>query len=156
MKNIRTWFYLGLGHTLIIKVSQTHSILLPKVLEKYSNATPKITECTACQWLCWLSFELTHRLNADKMREKLREMHHFKDEKTKLETLLALHGYKGFFLPKFHCELNPIEREWAESKKYTRAHCDYSFKVLEQHIRPALDSVSLETIWSFLGKWEIM
>jgi len=49
----------------------------------------------------------TDGLNADKMREKLRN--DFKYEKTKLETLLALHGYKGFFLRKFHCELNPIE-----------------------------------------------
>jgi len=86
------------------------------------------------------------------MREKLREIHDFKYEKTKLETLLALHGYKGFFLPKFHCELNPIEREWAHSKKYTRAHCDYSFKGLEQHIHLALDSVSLEQLGGFLGK----
>jgi len=42
------------------------------------------------------------------MHEKLREMHDFKNKKTKLETLLALHG---FVLPKFHCDLNPIERE---------------------------------------------
>jgi len=45
------------------------------------------------------------------MREKLREMHDFKNKKTKLETLLALHGYESFILPKFHCDLNPKERE---------------------------------------------
>jgi len=33
-------------------------------------------------------------------------------------------------------------------------HCDYSFKGLEQHIHPALDSVSLETIRRvFLGDY---
>ena len=53
---------------------------------------------------------------------------------------------------KFHCELNPIEREWAQSKKHTRAHCDYSFKGLEETIEPALESVSLEPICKLLRK----
>lgn len=88
----------------------------------------------------------TEGLKADAMREILREMHDFKYEKTKLENLLLSHGYKGFFLPKFHCELNPIERVWAHGKKYTRAHCDYTFKGLEKTIDPALGSVSLENI----------
>ena len=44
------------------------------------------------------------------------------------------------FILKFHCELNPIERVWGQSKKYTRANCDYSFKGLEETVRPALES----------------
>ena len=41
-------------------------------------------------------------MNAEKMHEKLREMHDFKYEKTKLETLFASHGYtKVFFFPNF-------------------------------------------------------
>ena len=63
-------------------------------------------------------------------------MHDFKYKKTKLESLLATNG-TGVL--KFHCELNPIERVWAQSKKYTRAHCDYSFKGLEGTIIPALE-----------------
>ena len=27
-------------------------------------------------------------------------------------------GYNGYFIPKFHYELNPIEGVWAQSKKY--------------------------------------
>ena len=94
----------------------------------------------------------TDRMKAEQMHEILREMHDFKYEKTKLETLLLSHGYKGFFLPKFHCELNPIERVWAHSKAYTRAHCDYTFKGLESQITPALDSISLDTIGRFFRK----
>ena len=63
-------------------------------------------------------------------------------KETKLEKLLMRHDYDGFFIPKFHCELNPIERVSAHSKKYTRAHCDYSFNGLEVTINPALNSVT--------------
>ena len=51
---------------------------------------------------------------------KLQRMHDFKHEKTNLERLLATNGYRRNFIPKFHCELNPKERLWAQSKKYTR------------------------------------
>ena len=59
------------------------------------------------------------------------------------------HDYDGYFIPKFHCELNPIERVWAHSKKYTRAHCDYSFNGLEVMINPALKSVTPDLIRIF-------
>ena len=52
-------------------------------------------------------------LKAEDMRLALQQMHDFKYEKTKLENLLVSYGYRGIFIPKFHCELNPIERVWA-------------------------------------------
>ena len=64
-------------------------------------------------------------------------------KKTKLERLLATNGYRGIFIPKFHCELNPIERVWAQSKKYTRA-------LFFQGI--PLDSVTLDSIRKFFRK----
>ena len=91
-------------------------------------------------------------MKAEDMRLALQQMHDFKYEKTKLEHLLTNHGYRGIFIPKFHCELNPIERVWAQGKKYTRAHCDYSFKGLENTIVPALDSVTLDSIRRFFRK----
>ena len=57
-----------------------------------------------------------------------------------------------YFLPKFHPELNPIERVWAQSKKYTRAHCKYSLPSLRKNASPALDSVSLESIKKHFNK----
>ena len=92
------------------------------------------------------------KMRAENMREKLQSMHDFKYEKTKVETLLLNNGYKGYFIPKFHCELNPIERVWAQSKKYTQANCDYSFKGLEETIEPALGSVSLDSVRKFFRK----
>ena len=45
-------------------------------------------------------------------------------------------------LPKFHCELNPIERCWGQSKRYTRAYTNYIFPNLRKNIPLALDIVT--------------
>ena len=41
---------------------------------------------------------------------------------------------------------------WAQSKKYSRADYDYSFKGLEEILEPALESVSLDSICKFFRK----
>lgn len=42
------------------------------------------------------------------------------------------HGHKCDFLPKFHCELNPIERIWAKSKWYIRMWSDQTASTLKK------------------------
>ena len=89
----------------------------------------------------------THGMNADQMREVLGSHSDFKNEKSLIERYLA--GEKRhivYFLPKFHPEFNPIQRVWAQSKKYTQAHCNYSLPSLRKNIGPALDSLPLESI----------
>jgi hypothetical protein len=49
------------------------------------------------------------------------------------------------FLPKFHCELNWIERYWGAAKKYARRHCGYSPAALRKIVPIAL-SQSLDEI----------
>ena len=39
------------------------------------------------------------------------------------------------FLPKFHCELNPIERVWAKSKWYVRKWSDQTTPMLKKLLR---------------------
>ena len=85
-------------------------------------------------------------MKGDEMRATLRNMHDFKYEKTRVEKLLMDHGFRGYFIPMFHCELNPIERIWAERKRYTREHCNYIFNTLEATIGPSLDRISIELI----------
>ena len=55
-------------------------------------------------------------------------------------------------MPKLRCELNPTERVWAQSMKYSRVNCDYSFKGLEEIVESVLESMSLDSIRKFSGK----
>ena len=44
----------------------------------------------------------------------------FANEKSMIEKLLESRGHTCLFLPKFHCELNPIERVWCHAKRIKR------------------------------------
>ena len=86
------------------------------------------------------------------MQRTLNEMRDFKYERTKVEKYILGRKHRVLFIPKFHCELNPIERCWGTAKRYTRQHCDYSFPGLEKTIIPALDSVSVDLIRKYFRK----
>ena len=68
----------------------------------------------------------------------------FKNERTKIEHFLNKKGYGCIFLPKFHCELNLIERCWGQAKRYTRAHCNYTIAGLRKNVPLGLDCVTAE------------
>ena len=76
----------------------------------------------------------------------------FQTEKTLVEHYLSNRGHVVMFIPKFHCELNPIERVWGQVKVYTRAHTNYTLVRLRQIVDPALDSVSTDLIRKFFRK----
>jgi len=79
-------------------------------------------------------------------------MDNFKDEKSLIEHYLTERGHIPVFLPKFHPELNPIERVWAQLKRYTKAHCKYTLPSLRRNIPDAYDSVTLENIQNHFRK----
>jgi hypothetical protein len=41
----------------------------------------------------------------------------FVNEKPLLQLMIEKAGHKCLFLPKFHCELNPIEMVWGQMKR---------------------------------------
>ena len=55
------------------------------------------------------------------------------------------------FIPKFHCELNPIEHCWSQAKRYTRAYCNYNINGLKKNINPGLDS-SVDNIHNYFRR----
>lgn len=66
-------------------------------------------------------------------------------------------GHICEMFPKFHCELNFIERIWATSKKVARRDCDYSFDSLKQRVPRILDEIHLSLIRKLSRKcWDYM
>ena len=61
-------------------------------------------------------------MTADKMRQKLNEFPDFANQPTILEELVRSRGHICLYLPKYHCELNPIERNWCHAKKISRQY----------------------------------
>ena len=57
----------------------------------------------------------TSGMNKADMIKVLENMHDFKVQNTRGE---ELHGHRYIFLPKYHCELNPIERVWGPAKQF--------------------------------------
>ena len=91
----------------------------------------------------------TQRMNAEQMREVLRDHPDFKNEKSSIEQFLCEEKqHSVIMLPKFHCELNPIERVWVQAKWY----CKYNIISLRKNILPALDSIPLGSIQKHFGK----
>ena len=77
----------------------------------------------------------------------------FKNEKSTVEHFLTEdRKHITYFLPKYHPELNPIERVWAQAKRYTKAYCKYSLPSLRKNIPLALQSVPLESIQKHFKK----
>lgn len=51
----------------------------------------------------------------------------FKEEKPLLQVVIEEAGHKCLFLPKFHCELNPIEMVWGQAKRREYSHPNFFF-----------------------------
>ena len=94
----------------------------------------------------------TKGLGASEMRAILLHHDDFKKEKLKIERYLEGKGDNVYLIPKYHCELNPIERVWTQSKRYTKPYCNYSIVSQWKNITLALESVSLENIQNYFSK----
>ena len=94
----------------------------------------------------------TTTLRADDMRKILSNHDDFRNEKTLLERFLIDRGHKVIMIPKFHCELNPIERVWGQAKRYSRAYTNFTLPGLRRILPQALDSVSVTSIRKYFRK----
>lgn len=76
----------------------------------------------------------------------------FKAQKSILYEALAKTRHICDFLPKFHCELAPIENYWGHAKRYTRANCDYSIVALRKTVPESLDQVPVSSIRKYFRR----
>jgi transposase len=72
------------------------------------------------------------------LREKLQTHPAFNGTNTHLEKLALKYGVKIIWVPKYHCELNPIEGFWCYLKRYVRENNDQNFNKLDDLILEAI------------------
>jgi hypothetical protein len=85
-----------------------------------------------------------------------------------LKTLISGAGHECIFLPKFHCELNPIKmvsnhllgltnsadhsiQYWRWCKYRYREHLKANFAVAKEQALQVLDACPVEVIWWFIN-----
>ena len=73
-------------------------------------------------------------MNAAKMREKLNTYSDFSTQKNILEELVESESHICLYFPKYHCELNPIERNQCHAKKQARQYVNGSIVKLREHV----------------------
>jgi hypothetical protein len=92
----------------------------------------------------------------------------FVNQESMLETLIKEAGHKCLFLPKFHCELNPIEmvslrklfyypfswvtQYWGWCKYRYREHTKENFKAAKERAIQVLDACPTEVIQRFINR----
>lgn len=76
----------------------------------------------------------------------------FINQKSALEEVILENEHLMTFFPKFHCELNPIERMWAASKQYVRRECDYSFPSLLRNVPKSLSEIPIAQIRKYFQR----
>lgn len=65
-----------------------------------------------------------------------------------IDDMATAAGHTVLRLPPYHCELNPIEKVWAEVKNYVRMNnTDFKIKNVERIVHDAFENVSVEH-WS--------
>lgn len=78
----------------------------------------------------------------------------FLAQKGRLQEEIERRGHAVIFYPKFHCELNFIERFWSSAKHYARENCTYSLNGLRRVVPEALQTVDAETIFRYYQRCE--
>ncbi|KAG2743881.1 hypothetical protein P692DRAFT_201722673 [Suillus brevipes Sb2] len=91
------------------------------------------------------------------MRKMLANQQDFKAEKPYIQLIIKAAGHKCWFLPKFHCELNPIEMYWGWVKTRFRSAADGTFLTAKRIVPELLDACPIKTIRAFYRKsWRYM
>jgi hypothetical protein len=87
------------------------------------------------------------------MVEILDEQEDFANQKPWLEEICRKNANHLIeFFPKFHPELNGIERYWSNAKAFARGRCDYTFTSLQTTVPLALNQVEVKSMRAYARK----
>ncbi|KAG2342076.1 hypothetical protein BDR05DRAFT_949332 [Suillus weaverae] len=86
------------------------------------------------------------------MRKVLSLQADFLAEKPQLQLVIEAAGHKCYFLPKFYCELNPIEMYWGWVKIRLRALADGTFPTARRLVPEILGACPTKVIRAFYRK----
>ena len=59
---------------------------------------------------------------------------------------MASAGHESIFFPKFHCELNFIERVWSIAKGRARRECEYTFAALQKLVPQIMEEMAVVAV----------
>ena len=102
--------------------------------------------------LLWERGLLVDKMTKDGGKEKTLELSMVKvmgsqpdvqHQKSMLQIFIEEAGHHCVMLPKFHCEMNGIERVWGRAKWYTRAFCNYSMPALLKTVPRSLSEENI-------------
>ena len=93
----------------------------------------------------------TTGMKTNEMRDILKGFDDFKASKTILEEYIEMRGHLCLYIPKYHCELSPIERVWCFAKKHTRAYADGRITKLRKIVPEGLSLCSTPTIQKYFA-----
>ena len=99
-------------------------------------------------------FTMNHADPNKNFRKVLAQYEDFQSPRTIIEQVVSEYGTGAHrcLLPKYHCELNPIEMLWSASKDIARKLCSYDLAGLRKVVPSAITATCLKTIKRFSGK----
>lgn len=75
-----------------------------------------------------------------------------KSRRTANAETIGERGHYHELLPKYHCELNYIERYWGTAKRLVREQCDHSYESLCSRVLKVLDFIRIAQIRRFSAR----
>ena len=79
----------------------------------------------------------------------LSQQQYFRDQMGRLQEEIEAANHLIIFYPKFHCELNIIERFWCAAKWYARENYKYPLERLRKIVPAALNSITAVSIYRY-------
>jgi len=76
----------------------------------------------------------------------------FREQESAIASVIKGRGHKCLFLPKFHCELNPIEMYWGYGKTRYRQVQKSTFEEAKKQVPIALDACQTDTLRRFCNR----